>query len=68
MIPSLPVVDGSDEARLERKMKRLLTIHPNEEFMSILRDLTNIKDEMISLLDFSNAKLEKYIDIALAHS
>ncbi|MCF7799114.1 hypothetical protein K9M74_04375 [Candidatus Woesearchaeota archaeon] len=51
-----------------RKIEKLLAQHPGRDLMHILRDLTNIKDEMVSLLDLSNTKLEYHIDRALADS
>ncbi len=61
-------IDGSDKARLGRKVEKLLFLHPERELMHILRDLSNIKDEMTSLLDLPNNQLEKHIDVALANS
>lgn len=62
------MIDGSDKARLARKIEKLLTLHPQRELMHVLRDLTAIKDEMVSLLDLPNERLEHFVDKALAES
>jgi hypothetical protein len=61
-------IDGSDKARLGRKIEKLLLLHPGRDLLHILRDLTTIKDEMMSLLDLPNHRLEYYLDDAIEKS